>query len=80
MQEISSSRFADVIETDGALIAAVRGIVRRMSFFVSSGLTAKATKLDMSVSPLVNPPPLAGEEAIEPLREFFVTRSAWPDE
>jgi molybdopterin converting factor small subunit len=51
MQEISSSRFADVIETDGALIAAVRGIVRRMSFFVSSGLTAKATKLDMSVSP-----------------------------
>jgi hypothetical protein len=38
MQEISSSRFAGVIETNGALIAAVRGIARRMSFFVSSGL------------------------------------------
>jgi len=39
MQEISTSRFAGVIETNGALIAAVRGIARRMSFFVSSGLS-----------------------------------------
>jgi hypothetical protein len=34
MQEISLSRFANSIETDGALIIGVRGIARRLSFFV----------------------------------------------
>lgn len=36
MQEISPSRYVSISETDGALIAAVRGIARSMSFFVSS--------------------------------------------
>ena len=39
MQEISSNRFAGIIKTNDALIAGVRGIVRRVSFFVSSGLS-----------------------------------------
>lgn len=34
MQEISSGRYTGIIETDGALINGVRGIARRMSFFV----------------------------------------------
>jgi len=38
MQEISSNRFAGIIETDGALISGLRGIARRWSFFVSNGL------------------------------------------
>lgn len=73
MQEISPNRFAGIIETDGALFAGLRGFARRLSFFVSSRLSAKATKLAMPVSPssilprrpLLNPLPLAGEEANE---------------
>jgi hypothetical protein len=37
MQEISPSRYAGIIETSDAIITAVRGIARRLSFFVSSG-------------------------------------------
>ena len=51
MQEISPSRFAGIIETNDALIAGVRGIARRVSFFVGNGLTVKAMKLAMPVSP-----------------------------
>jgi len=51
MQEISSSRYAGIIETNDALINAVRGIAQRLSFYIGSGLTAKATKLAMTVSP-----------------------------
>jgi hypothetical protein len=73
MQEFSSGRYPGFVETNDALITGVRGIARRLSFFVSSGLTAKATKLAMPVSPssilsrrpLLNPLPLAGEEANE---------------
>jgi len=39
MQEISSSRYAGIIETDGALITGVRDIARRWSFYISSGLS-----------------------------------------
>jgi molybdopterin converting factor small subunit len=39
MQEISSSFCADIIEIDGALIAGMRGLARRWSLFVSSGLS-----------------------------------------
>lgn len=38
MQEISPNRFAGIIETNDALISGVRGVVRRMSFFVGGGL------------------------------------------
>jgi len=73
MQEFSSGRYPGFVEINDALITGVRGIARRLSFFVSSGLTAKATKLAMPVSPssilsrrpLLNPLPLAGEEANE---------------
>lgn len=40
MQEISSSCCADIIETDGAFITGVRGLARRWSFYISSGLSA----------------------------------------
>ena len=53
MQEISSSRFAGVIEANGALIAAVRGIARRMSFFVSSGLNNLLGR--MNKTPFLSP-------------------------
>ena len=36
MQEISPSRYAGIIETSDAFIAGVRGIARRLSFFVRS--------------------------------------------
>jgi len=39
MQEISSNRFAGIIEAHDELITAVRNIPRRTSFFVSSGLS-----------------------------------------
>jgi hypothetical protein len=39
MQEIIPNRFAGIIETNGALIAAVRGIAQRLSFLVSSGVS-----------------------------------------
>jgi hypothetical protein len=35
MQEISSNRYAGVIETDGVFITGVRGFARRWNFFVS---------------------------------------------
>lgn len=37
MQEISSSRRSDIIETDDAFITGVRGLARRWSFYISSG-------------------------------------------
>lgn len=40
MQEISSSCCADIIETEGAFITGVRGLARRWSFYISSGLSA----------------------------------------
>jgi|GEM_PF-1229310 len=39
MQEISSSRYAGIIETNDALITGVRGIARRLSIFISSVLS-----------------------------------------
>lgn len=39
MQEISSSRYAGIIETEGALITGVRGVARRLSFIARSGLS-----------------------------------------
>jgi hypothetical protein len=51
MQEFSSGRYPGFVETNDALITGVRGIARRLSFCVSSVLTAKATKLAMPVSP-----------------------------
>jgi hypothetical protein len=38
MQEISPSRYAGIIETNDVFITAARGIARRLSLFVSSGL------------------------------------------
>jgi len=51
MREFSSGRYPGFVETNDALITGVRSIARRLSFFVGSELTAKATKLAMSVSP-----------------------------
>jgi hypothetical protein len=51
MQDISSIYFSGIVETSDVLITGVRGYAQRMSFFVGSGLTAKATKLAMPVSP-----------------------------
>lgn len=51
MQDISSIFFSGIIETSDVVIAGVRSIPRRVSFFVGNGLTAKATKLAMPVSP-----------------------------
>lgn len=51
MQEISPNRFAGIIETNDVLIAGVRGVAQRASFFVGNGLTAKATKLALPASP-----------------------------
>ncbi len=72
MQDISSIFFS-ALSKPVMLSSPVCAIPRRMSFFVGSGLTAKATKLAMPVSPssifprrpLLNPLPLAGEEANE---------------
>lgn len=49
MQDISSIFFSGIIETSDVLIAGVRSIPRRMSFFVGNGLTAKARKFAMPV-------------------------------
>jgi len=38
MHEISPGRYAGVIETNDAFITAVRGVARRLSFLVSSGV------------------------------------------
>lgn len=73
MQDISSIFFSGIIETSEVLIAGVRNVSRRVGFFVSNGLTAKATKLAMPVSPSsilprsphLNPLPQAGEETKE---------------
>jgi len=51
MQHISSIFFSGVIETSDVLIAGVRSIPRRMSYFVGNGLTGMAKKLAMPVSP-----------------------------
>ena len=73
MHEISRNRFVGIIETNDALVTGVRRFARRLSFIVSSGLTAKATKLAMPVfpssilhrRPLLDHLQLAGEEANE---------------
>jgi hypothetical protein len=39
MQDISSIFFSGIIETSDALIAGVRGIARRVSFFAGNGLS-----------------------------------------
>jgi hypothetical protein len=56
MQEISPNRFAGIVETNGALITGVRGIARRMSFFVSSGLSnlLDRTSKTLFLSPTVS--------------------------
>lgn len=51
MQEFSTGRYTNFVETNDALINGVRGIARRLSIFISSGLTVKAMKLAMPVSP-----------------------------
>lgn len=38
MQEFSTGRYAGFIETNDALISGVRGISRRLSFYIRSGL------------------------------------------
>ena len=48
MQEFSSGRYPSFVDSNDALIT---GVAQRLSFFVGSGLTAKATKLAMPVSP-----------------------------
>lgn len=73
MQDISSIFFSGIVETSDVLIAGVRGVVRRASFFASNGLADMAKKLALPASPssilprrpLLNPLPLAGEEANE---------------
>jgi hypothetical protein len=49
MQEISSNRFIGLNETSDVLISGVRGIARRMSFFVSSGFNNLLGRLNQTL-------------------------------
>ena len=48
MQELSSGRYPVFIETPDPIISGVRGITRRLSFFVGSGLGALLGRLNKS--------------------------------
>lgn len=50
MQDISSIFFSGIVETSDVLIAGVRGVVRRASFFASNGLADMAKKLALPAS------------------------------
>jgi hypothetical protein len=51
MQEFSSGRYPGFVETNDALITGVRGIARRMSFFVSNGLSNLLGRVNRTLFP-----------------------------
>lgn len=64
MQEISSSCCADIIETDGAFITGARGLARRWSFYIGSGLSNLLGRMSNSLC-LFHSASLASKHEIE---------------
>ena len=50
MQEFSSGRYPGFVETNDALITGVRGVARRLSFFVGNGIGNLLGRVNKSIS------------------------------